>query len=43
MRWLPLKKDGKGARGPEPYVAIESLESWGPPGRAGRRLGRGIQ
>ena len=36
MRWLPLKKDGKGARGPEPYVAIESLESSRPAGREGR-------
>jgi diguanylate cyclase (GGDEF)-like protein len=33
MRWL--KKDGK-SRGPEPYVAIESLASARPEGREGR-------
>jgi diguanylate cyclase (GGDEF)-like protein len=36
MRWLPLKKDGKGARLPEPFVAIESLDSSRPEGREGR-------
>jgi len=35
MRWLPLKKDGKGRR-PEPFVAIESLDSSRPAGREGR-------
>lgn len=35
MRWLPLKKDGK-ARAPEPFVAIESLDSSRPAGREGR-------
>ena len=36
MRWLPLKKGGKGSRGPEPFVAIESLDSSRPAGREGR-------
>jgi len=35
MRWLPLKRDGK-ARAPEPFVAIESLDSSRPAGREGR-------
>ena len=36
MRWLPLRKDGKGSRNPEPFVAIESLDSSRPAGREGR-------
>jgi diguanylate cyclase (GGDEF)-like protein len=36
MRWLPLKKDAKGNRRPEPFVAIESLDSSRPAGREGR-------
>jgi diguanylate cyclase (GGDEF)-like protein len=36
MRWLPLKKDGKNARSPEPFIAIESLDSSRPSGREGR-------
>lgn len=36
MRWLPLKKDAKGSRRPEPFVAIESLDSSRPEGREGR-------
>jgi diguanylate cyclase (GGDEF)-like protein len=36
MRWLPLKKDGKAGHGPEPFVAIESLDSSRPAGREGR-------
>ncbi len=36
MRWLPLKKDAKGNRRPEPFVAIESLDSSRPEGREGR-------
>lgn len=35
MRWLPLKKDGKG-HAPKPFVAIESLDSSRPAGREGR-------
>ncbi|HYM15183.1 MAG TPA: GGDEF domain-containing protein [Dehalococcoidia bacterium] len=36
MRWLTLKKDGKTRTAPEPFVAIESLDSSRPEGREGR-------
>jgi len=36
MRWLPLKKDAKEERQPQPFVAIESLDQARPAGREGR-------
>src|SRR3990172_1830095 len=36
MRWLSHKKDARGRGEPEPFVAIESLDSARPAGREGR-------